>query len=331
MRPIEAVLQLRPANVANRLGARSRVCLLPSRDLQRSSVGQGGAVVCFALPIVHPLAQGVFRAARQLDAAIGLSAQARGLGEGPRPVAVFEQVVAAAEEVGFWRPFFLRGGPVRLGDADEAQVARASEAVFELVDAGFTEVVLDATGLPPDRIVAALAKSAKGAQERELSVDVLVSATEPAQLGELARMLDAQALLPDVVSVKGEVVLGEAMAQTLERVVAPAVLGLVEAAPSGALEGRRRVVLERRFDSLLERHLPPALLEAVSRDRSRTGATVAEAAGRFEGELAALDPAVRDRLEAFAYHEAREVLAQAGAQGSGSTAVRFLAEHGCAR
>jgi hypothetical protein len=332
MSPIEAVLRLRPANAANRLGPRSRACLLGARDLQRYAAGHEGAVVCFALPIVRPLAHGVFRAARQLDAAIGLGAPARGLGEGPRPWAVFEEVVAAAEEVGFRQPFFLRGGPVLLGDATEAQVARVGQAVFELIDAGFTEVALDATALPLVRAAAAVAQGAKGARERELSVDVVATGAEPADLAEFARALDAQAALPGVVSVMGEVAQDEARAHALERAVAPAVLGLVEAPFAGALGGRaRRVVLERRFDALLEHHLPLDLLEAMRLHRLETGATVAAAAGRFERELAALNQAVRDRLEAFAYYEAREALLQAGARMSGSGAVRFLAEHGCAR
>lgn len=290
MRPIDAVLRLRPTNAAHRLGSGSRVCLLSARDVQRSLAQRPGAVVCFALPssAVAPLALGVLRAARQLDAAVGIGAAAHGLGEGPRPWALFQDVAAAAAEVGLSQPLFLRGGPVVIAEASAQEVARARESVFQLVDAGFTELALDASALEGPAAAAALCDVAALAQERELGVELLAPPGDAASVGGWLRAIFDRGLRPDVLSIRaaGGVALG-----SLGQAAAPCALGLLDEASARA--GVTRVLLARPFQALAERRRPG-------------------------GDL--------DRLEAHAYCEAREALLAWGCRGSGTAAARFLAE-----
>jgi hypothetical protein len=293
MRPIDAVLRLRPTNAANRLGPGSKTCLLSARDIQRALASRPGPVVCFALPsdVLAPMAQGVLRAARQLDAAVGLGAEVHGLGEGPRPWAAFQDLATAAAEVGIRQPLFLRGGPVVLAGASAQEVARAGESVFQLVDAGFTEVALDASALEEGgAAAAALREVAALARERELGIDLLAPAGGAARVAGWLRELSQRGFRPDVVTAPGGGAGAEEL-RALEQAAAPSTLGLIDEPCAGARAPR--VVLARRLQALVE-----------SRPRSV------------------------EWLEAHAYCEASEALLAAGCEGSGTAAVRFLAERG---
>jgi hypothetical protein len=292
MRPIDAVLRLRPTNAANRLGRGSKICLLSARDIQRALASRPGPVVCFALPsdLLAPLAQGVLRAARQLDAAVGLGAEVHGLGEGPRPWAAFQDLATAAAEVGIRQPLFLRGGPVVLAGASAEEVARARESVFQLVDAGFTEVALDASALEGGAAAAALCEVAALVRERELGIDLLAPAGRAAQVAGWLRELSQRGFRPDVVTARSSGAGAEDI-RTIEQAAAPSALGLIDEPFIGARAPR--IVLARRLKALVERR-----------------------------------PRSMEWLEAHAYCEAGEALLAAGCEGSGTAAVRFLAERG---
>ncbi len=294
MRPLDAVLRLRPTNAVNRLGSGSRVCLLSARPLQAALAPRPGALVCFSLPsgFIAPFALGVLRAARQLDAAVGVGAAAHGLGEGPRPWAVFQDVATAAAEVGLSQPLFLRGGPIALAEASPHEVAKARESVFQLVDAGFTEVALDATALDGEWAAAALGDVVATAQERELGVDLTAPSGGAEAVAAWLRAVLARGARPDVLSVGAGSANPEQLA-ALTQAAAPCSVELVDPRPEGARAPR--VALARPFQALVERRRPASDL---------------------------------DWLEAHAYYEAKEALLAWGCAGSGAAAAQALAKRG---
>jgi hypothetical protein len=314
MQAIEAVFHLRPTNAANRLGDRL-VCALNARDVQRSVDPMPVVVIEVACAALAP---GILRAARHFDTVIGLSAPAHPMGEGPRPYALFQDLTAAADEADFWLPLFLKGGPVALQFGDEADVERAREQVFQLVDAGFTEVSLDASGLEPEVAAAAIAEASAPARERELSVEVVCPPSTDA-IFALTRSLGGQAMAADVIA------LTQAPEPTqldeLQSVAGTAVV----ASPEAPHVAARRIFAGARFDRLLERLLPSTLRQQIERWRKRGSADLRQAFGHFHQELAQLDEGTRLRIEAMAYSEAMELLEGAGVRGSAPKSIEFLA------
>ncbi|MGI5863958.1 MAG: hypothetical protein ACOX6T_18150 [Myxococcales bacterium] len=325
MHAYAAALKLRPANVANRI-CDSLTCILNGYDVQRAVAEGEGAVVVFELPVPRVLAAGVLRAARHLEAAIGLSAPTFPRGEGARPHAWFRDVVAAAEEMGFRLPMFLRAGPVAVPDMEPAALEEAGRQVFEHVDAGFTELALDLRALDPAEGAAVIEEIAAPARERELSVELIAPEPTLDSLSELAGSLLVQGTRAQVISLPAGAEEGSDL-QELAEAAAPAVFGLSEPLASQLAPGIvRRVSVSRPFLALVEAALPSGLRAEVEAWRGETGADLRSALGHFHRQLEQLDEPAQVRLEALAYHEAREVLEAARARGTGRLAAEFLAE-----
>jgi hypothetical protein len=318
---LEAVLKLRPSSVASRLSG-TCVCLLNARDIQRS-VGLGTVVVAFEVP-APALAQGIVRAARQVGAVVGLSFPALQLGESPRSHAVVQSLVAAIEEAGLTLPIFFRGGPVLLQEASEGAVAQARETVFRLIDAGFTEVSMDASGLDPAEAAAAIAEAAAPLRERELSLDITSRLAEPDAVTELVGSLGAQGVRVDVLTVPGAALAAVDDLTPLEKAARPAVLSVLDPQRRLRGTGARRAVASAPFCRILASALGAEAREAV-RARALQGVPVPAALAATR-EAAALDEEAQLRLEALSYHEALEILADTGGQGSGTASLSFLAE-----
>ncbi|HCF57540.1 MAG TPA: hypothetical protein DFS52_06050 [Myxococcales bacterium] len=325
MHAYAAVLKLRPANVANRISG-SLACILNGYDVQRAVAEGAGAIVVFELPVPRVLAAGVLRAARHLEAAIGLSAPTFPRGEGARPHAWFRDVLGAAEEMGYRLPMFLRAGPVAIPEMEPAAVEEARRQVFEHVDAGFTEVALDLRELDPAEGAAVIEEIAAPARERELSVEVIAPEPTLDSLSELAGSLLVQGTHAQVICLPPGAE-EESDLQEMAEAAAPAVFGLSEPLASQlASAAVRRVSVARPFQALIEAALPAGLRAEVEAWRGETGADLRRALGHFHRQLEGLDEPAQIRLEALAYHEAREVLEAARARGTGRLAAQFLGE-----
>ncbi|MBI5543410.1 MAG: hypothetical protein HY901_05945 [Deltaproteobacteria bacterium] len=316
----EKVLRLRPSSVAGRLSG-SRVCLLNARDVQRS-LGSGLVVACEAP--AEPIAAGIARAARHQGAAIGLSFPALPFGEAPRAHAASQLLLAAVQESGLELPLFLRAGPIPISEATEAGVSQAREAVFRLVDGGFTEACLDVSRLGPSEAGAAVAEAGAALRERELSLEVATGTVDPHALAELAGSLGVAGVRADVMSLKGAALANVEDLGPLVRAIEPTALAVVD--PLGPVRGSgvRRVVISAPFCRVAVAALPEEAKDAI-RAKALEGwsipAAIAQALKR-----AVLSEEARERMEALAYLEAMDVLEAAGARASGSVSLTFLSE-----
>jgi hypothetical protein len=319
MSVLDKVLALRPANVATRLGAGSRVPFLNPRDLVRALGELSGALLTvpvgatFALP-------GLLRAARDADAPLGFRCpyqpDARGAG-----AAFFEAVRAAAEELHHQRPLFLEAGPVPIPTADDAALARVAAEVFAFVDAGYGLVSLDASGLEAEAAAEAYRQAAQAATERELSLEVAAPLVEgrasPRALEELLDALRAMGVAPRFVR------------------VASSALAFGGALDAPLLDEWRQVAADRDTDVCMEEHseLPVKGAEGWV----AAGVRRVVAAETFERVLihvsgngnatAAPDIRARERIEALWYGEAVDLFPALGSGGAGSRAMTFLAEN----
>lgn len=318
--PMAQVLRLRPSSVTARL-ARTAVCLLNPRDLHRALPGRP-LVVCEC--VAAPIALGVFRAARQANAVVGLSFPDLPRGERPRPADAAGEILQAAQEACFELPFFLRAGPVRVAEAGEEAVAVSRDAVYRLVDAGFTEACLDVTGLDPAEAAAVVAEGALGLRERELSVEVTTREVRPSELKELALSFGAQGVRVDVLTLPGSALKSVADLSAHVEAVRPAGLGLVDAGDKLPTLGARRLTVSTRLTRIALNVLP-ASIESTLRQKAVEGWSVP---GAIAAALRSAPPApeVRQRMQETAFREALDLLERSGAAASGPAAVRALVE-----
>lgn len=182
--PLDKVLTLRPTNVVMRLGQSSRIPLLNPRDLVASFAEARAALLCVPAYSRAAIA-GLLRASRDEDAVLGISCPAL-LPDRDTPVKFVETVRDAAEEVRHRKPLFLQAGPFRLASTEARVRDQAVGAVYKFVDAGFTLISLDASGLGLADAVAAYKELAAPALERELSIEIAAPQDDQGHLDERA-------------------------------------------------------------------------------------------------------------------------------------------------
>jgi hypothetical protein len=247
-------------------------------------------------------------------------------GERPRPADASAEILKAAQEAGHELPWFLRGGPLRLAEATEEAGALARDAVYRLVDAGFTEACLDVTGLDPAEAAALVAEGALGLRERELSVEAATREVRPGELRELALSFGAQGVRVDVVTLPGGALQALPDLSAHVEALRPSGLGLLDAALGTAAPtaGARRLVVSARLTRLALAALPAAV-EATLRQRAAEGWSVP---GAIAAALRAAPPGPEacQRMAEAAFRETLDLLARSGCASTAPAAVSALVE-----
>lgn len=346
MSVLDKVLALRPTNAVSKLGSKSRLPLLNPRDLVRALEADPVSLLCVQVPALEEI-PGLLRAARDQDAAIGFAC-AHPFPKRNTPTFFFDAVRAAGDEIEHKRPFFLQAGPVRVTTLEQKTLEMAAAEVFKFVDAGFSLISLDTSALGPEDSVRIAAGLSKMAVERELSIEIAApleagSRPTPEMLRQHLEALAKKGLEPKFIRLKSTAIL-PLDAQEAEGDFA-------------ALRELQTVASERgAFLSIEERGSPLKLLSswtaagvkkvdvgqpfarpvlsALARERQdelrakaeEAGIGLAEAIGRTDAPLAALDAEAKEKVEALAYGEAYSVLESFGAAGSGTKAMKFLAD-----
>lgn len=344
--PLEKLLALRPTNAASRLGPSSLLPLLNVRELLRANEGQPGALACVQIAAA-PVLPAVLRAARDEDAAIGLSCAFR---PSQRDAAerFFQQLRSAAAELDYRRPVFLQAGPMRLTSLEGRAVEAAAGDVFRFIDAGFTLISLDVSALDAEEAVR-VAEIARPAIERELAVEIA-----PPRVGgqdaasDLERFLERLAgdgLRPDLIRVSSRTVVPEALPgapepepdfeflQELSQVASAhgAALALEDHGTphrrlsAWAAAGVRKVDVGEPLARRVLQVLPSEVQETLAGRAQAARIGLGELLAQLGDPLGAVSDAERERAEALCYGDAADLLAAIGAQGSATHATTFLA------
>jgi hypothetical protein len=324
---VSRILAFRPASVVNRLAARSAACPLSARELLGPAAGLGLVLPIVQAPIAA-VARGVLVAAKELQAALGLSLPP-GVPAGPW----FDAVARAADEVASGLPVVLSAEVVVEGEG-ATQLDRAARDAWELVDAGLTHLAVDVAAIAPAERGRVLAEVARAGAERGVSIEAVIPLGEGAQAAARAAAMIEEAgqegVAPDAASVRcpapaadDEARLQAAalarMCQALGGVplvrrgpVTPAVLALLRGSPvkacdDGGAAAARAIAL-----------LPVDLVEADGEEGGRRRAS------RLERAAAELSDEGADRVEASAYVDAIDFMERLGARGSALAVTREL-------
>ncbi|HEU4385188.1 MAG TPA: hypothetical protein VFR85_17015 [Anaeromyxobacteraceae bacterium] len=315
----DAPLAFRPATVVARLPPRSAACPLSLRDLAAVRVAAGGPFPLVMAPAPE-VARAALVAAAELSAAIGLE-----LPEGERPDHWFAAVVRAADEFAPRLPVVL-SATVALGAGSDGEVERARREAFRLVEAGLTHLVLDLSAVPEGGRVAAVARAAQAAREREIGVEgILPLESGRATPGPAAALLEELAesgLSLDAVGAHFPLPRSAVEERGQARQLAE-LCGWAEGTP---------VIRRGPVTSGLLEVLAASPLLACE-DGGAAAAAAARAAGRpGEGEAPPLarpgerpaPPEMGDRPEALAYEEVAALVERLGRRGSSAAVAASL-------
>jgi len=344
MSVLDKVLSLRPANAVARLGPGSRLPLLSPSELLRALEGSPAALPC--VPVRAKAAiPGLLTAARAEDSVLGLACS-HPLADRGATERFLAAVKAAAAESEHARPLFLQAGPVRVAKPKPEGVAVQQEAIFRLVDDGFSLVSLDVSRLDPSSAVEVVRSICGPLRERELPMELTLPARprEGASLTDTARPLleglrkggvpvgflrvpaaefgeeDLDVgLLHLLVELATEFGVSVTVAEVTER--------SLRSLPTFVAAGVRKVDCSSPFERLSLAAWPAEARALLEQKAESAGMSPGELLGLLEEQLPALETAARERLEALSFTEATEMISLLGASKSGWRSMVWLAEH----
>jgi len=344
MSVLDKVLSLRPANAVARMGPGSRLPLLSPSELLRALEGSPAALPC--VPVrAKATVPGLLTAARAEDSVLGLACS-HPLADRGATERFLASVKAAAAESEHARPLFLQAGPVRVAKPKPEGVAFQQEAIFRLVDDGFSLVSLDVSRLDPSSAVEVIRSLCAPLRERELPMELTLPARphEGASLTDTARPL-LEGLRKGGVPVGflrvpaaefGEEDLDVGLLHLLVELatdfgvsvtVADVPEHAVRSLPTLVAAGVRKVDCAAPFERLSLAAWPAEARAVVEQKADTAGMSPGELLGLIEEQLPPLETAARERLEALSFTEATEMISMLGASRSGWRSMVWLAEN----
>ncbi len=343
----ERILRFRPANVVSRLGQDSTLPILEPRQLGRALADKGVPLLC--VPVLFPAAiAGLLRAARELDAIIGLSCPA--LFERPQAAEAFITALQREGEGLHRKLLFLQAGPLRLGSTDAAARDQASSVIARLLESGFSLLSLDGSRLSVANSVQVCRELVQATVGQGVAVELSAprnagGRTSPEGLRNYLQSLEKALARPNFVRVgvtplEGEVrrdgldtaLLGELASVASDFGVNLTVADRGRPAQSEFVEwskaGARKVDAGDTFSCLVLDVLPEDVRAALLAQAQETQSPVADVLGASEPVIQALDTRRQERLEALTFADALALLGALGAKGSATRAQSWLVEQG---
>lgn len=145
----QKILDLRPDHIKEKLGSKSKVCLLNSHHIFEVLREEKVIVMACNARIKHVI-PGIMRAAEKLDAVVAFElAKSEGGVDGgytgQAPQIFFETIVEYAEKLKFSKPFFIHADHLTVKDTSQAAFDSAKELIQAQLKAGYTSFAIDAS------------------------------------------------------------------------------------------------------------------------------------------------------------------------------------------
>jgi fructose-bisphosphate aldolase class II len=143
------LLDLRPDHIKEKLGSKSKVCLLNSHDIFKAIRDEKVIVMACNIRIQHVL-PGIMRAAEKLDSIVAFElAKSEGNLEGGytgmTPEVFFETVTDCAERTGFIMPFFIHGDHITTKNTSSEEMESSRKLIEAELKAGYTSYAIDSS------------------------------------------------------------------------------------------------------------------------------------------------------------------------------------------
>ncbi|MDH4222357.1 MAG: class II fructose-bisphosphate aldolase [candidate division Zixibacteria bacterium] len=143
------LLDLRPELIRNKLGSKSKVCLLNSKDIFKAIRDKQVIVMACNTRIKHVI-PGIMRAAEELDSIVAFElAKTEGNLDGGytgmTPEVFFETIVEYAENNGFSKPFFIHGDHITTKNTSREELESSRILIEAELKAGYTSFAIDSS------------------------------------------------------------------------------------------------------------------------------------------------------------------------------------------
>ncbi|HVG59885.1 MAG TPA: hypothetical protein VNA24_15120 [Hyalangium sp.] len=343
----ERVLKLRPPSVVTRWGQDSNLPILEPRRIGHALSGKGVPLLC--VPVLFPAAiAGLLRAARELDAVLGLSCPV--LFERPQAAESFITALRKEGEGLHRKPLFLQAGPLRLASTEPTARDQALALARQLLEAGFSLLSFDASRLGVANNVQACRELVQVAAGSGVAVELTAprnagGRTSPEGLRNYLQSLEKAGIHPDflrvgVVPPEGEpdqegidtVLLGELATAASEFAVELAIgdrgrpthnelIGWVEA-------GARKIDAGDMFSHIVLGMLPEDVRAGLIFHAQETQTSLADLLAASETIIQGLSDRAQERLEALTFADALLLLGTLGAKGSATGTMSWIVDNG---
>jgi hypothetical protein len=329
------------------MGQESTLPILEPRRLGRALVEKGVPLLCVPV-LLPPVMAGLLRAARELDAVIGLCCPA--LYEHPFAAEAFITALKKEGEGLHRKPFFLQAGPLRLNSSTPAALEQAYAVACKLLDAGFSLLSIDGSKLGVANSVQACRELVQATRGKGVAVELTAprnagGRTSPDGLRNYLQSLEKAGVHPDFVRVGvplpeeaphpegfDPTLLGELAAVVSQFGVELTVADKGRTAPSEFIQcarmGARKLDAGDTFSRIVLDVLPEEVKAGLLAHAQETRTPVADLLGASEALLQSLDARTQARLEAISFADALALLGALHAAHSATESMSWLVEHG---
>ena len=158
------LLDSRPESIKEKLGSKSKVCLVNGRDVFANIRDEKIIIMACNTRIKHVI-PGIMKAAMETDSIVAFElakseSDLKGGYTGMTPQDYFDILVDYAEQIGYDRPFIIHADHLTVKTTKEDEIKAAEELIAEQLRVGFTCYALDASFNPDEdniRITARMA------------------------------------------------------------------------------------------------------------------------------------------------------------------------------
>jgi fructose-bisphosphate aldolase class II len=143
------LLDLRPEHVRDKLGTKSKVCLLNSHDIFRAIRDEKVIIMACNTRIKHVI-PGIMRAAEELDSIVIFElAKSEGNPDGGytgmTPDIFFDTVIGYAEKTGLFKPFSIHGDHITTKNTSKEEIESSRKLIEAELKAGYTSFAIDSS------------------------------------------------------------------------------------------------------------------------------------------------------------------------------------------
>jgi len=350
------LLSLRPDHIREKLGSKSKVCLLSSKPIFSVLKDRACIVMACNTRIKHVI-PGIMRAARELEAVVAYElakseCDLQGGYTGMTPTDFFEAIVDYAERLSYTEPFFIHGDHLTVKSTKEEEVAETEELLKAEIDAGYTSFAIDASFNELEDNITITSRLAKHVVDVDMGLEVEVGEIKSAGAeGEITTVEEATSfinglkendILPNLLAINngskhGNYLEGEKIFIDLDRTgeiyeaikddgVRIAQHGITGTPPH--LLGRfadfgiRKGNVGTEWQNVAHQGLPQDLVEEMKKWAKEAGKDIKFANKQFKEEIDDLPRKYLEKIADLAYQKAGEFIIAFRAKGTSA----FVAE-----
>jgi len=143
------LLDLRPEQVKDKLGSKSKVCLLNSHDIFKT-IKEEKVIVMACNTRIKQVIPGIMRASEKLDSIVAFElAKSEGNIDGGytgmSPEIFFDTVIGYAEKTGFSKPFFIHGDHITTKNTSKEEIESSRKLIEAELKSGYTSFAIDSS------------------------------------------------------------------------------------------------------------------------------------------------------------------------------------------